>query len=173
MVPTTLGNRRSKWLEGRGTMKGICTKVFVAKAKKPNSGLRKCAYVRLKNDRVVKCYIPGIGHNLQVHSVVMARGGRKKDVIGCNYTLIRGAYDLLPVKGRLTRRSKYGAPKPNKESKRRRMHHLTTQRDRRLYFYKTGLELPQDTALPREPPHIIRSNPPPTYKHHNRKKKEK
>mmetsp|Transcript_11818 Transcript_11818/g.26819 ORF Transcript_11818/g.26819 Transcript_11818/m.26819 type:complete len:276 (-) Transcript_11818:42-869(-) len=174
-VPVTKGNTRRKWLEGRGTTKGICTKVYIAKARKPNSGNRKVAYVRLKNDRVVKCYIPGIGHNLQVHSVVMVKGGRHKDVIGCNYTLVRGAYDLLPVKGRGTRRSKYGAPKPNREPKRKRFQHLMTQRDRRLYFYKTGVEIPaeKDMKQLREPRQIIRSNPPPTYMHKNRKRKQK
>jgi len=99
-VPRWKFNRRSKWLEGAPMRKGVCTKVYTTAPRKPNSGLRKVCYVRLSTGRVVKAYIPGIGHNLQAHSVVMVRGGRKKDVVGCNYTCMRGLYDLLPVKNK-------------------------------------------------------------------------
>ena len=76
-------------------MKGVCTKVYIKSPKKPNSANRKVARVRLENKRVVLCYIPGIGHNLQVHSVVYVRGGRTKDLIGCNYKLVRGVFDFV------------------------------------------------------------------------------
>jgi small subunit ribosomal protein S12 len=82
--------------------------------KKPNSALRKYARVRLSNGMVVTCYIPGIGHNLQEHSVVMIRGGRVKDLIGVRYHIIRGTLDTAGVKDRKQARSKYGAKRPKK-----------------------------------------------------------
>lgn len=170
-VPRWQFNRRSKWLEGVGCRKGVCTKVYVTAPKKPNSGLRKVAYVRLSNGRIVKTYIPGIGHNLQVHSVVMVRGGRKRDVVGCNYVAMRGKYDLLPVKNRKSSRSKYGVTRGNIEPKRKRFKSLTTSVDRRLHFYRTGKELgPEDPVKSKV--HVVRNNPPFTYRHvkHKRKK---
>lgn len=168
MVPRWNFNRRKKWLEGTGTKKGICTKVFVKQAKKPNSGLRKVAHVRLSNGREVLTYIPGIGHNLQVHSVVMVRGGRHKDTLGCNYTCIRGLYDLLPVAGRLSSRSKYGAPKPEKQNKWERYQYLTTSIDRRLHFYRTGEELGPNDPVPLKIPYVVKKHPPVTYSHKKR-----
>jgi len=141
-VPQFRFNWRSKWLEGAPCLKGVCTKVYITAPRKPNSGQRKVAYVRLSNGRIVKCYIPGIGHNLQVHSVVMVRGGRRRDIIGCNYTLMRGHYDLLPVKGRKSSRSKYGVARPNIEPKHKRVREVFTEMDRRMYRYRTGLTIP-------------------------------
>lgn len=172
MVPRFKFNWRSKWLEGAPSRKGVCTKVMVRAPKKPNSGLRKVAYVRLSNGRVVMVYIPGIGHNLQVHSVVMVRGGRKRDVIGCNYTAMRGQYDLLPVKNRLRARSKYGVTRPNKEPKHKRYSSLTTSVDRRLHFYKTGEQLGPDEDVPKAIPYIVRNTPPITYRHSAKQKKK-
>jgi ribosomal protein S12 len=142
---------RSKWLEGLGHMKGICVKVKVVAPRKPNSGLRKVARVRLANGRIVLAYIPGIGHNLQTHSVVLVRGGRTPDVIGCNYKIVRGAYDCLPVKNRLTARSKYGVKRPEKLSRggHKEFDHLTTSRDRKKWFLETGQYLPPGTAVPK------------------------
>ena len=91
--------------------KGVCTKVYTKTPKKPNSAIRKVARVKLTNKKEFIAYIPGEGHNLQEHSVVLIRGGRVKDLPGVRYHLIRGKYDLQPVKNRLQRRSKYGAKK--------------------------------------------------------------
>lgn len=99
-------------LEGCPFVKGVCTKIFTTKPKKPNSAIRKMARVRLTNGRTVTAYIPGEGHNLQEHSVVLIRGGRVQDVPGVRYTLVRGALDFGGVVGRTTSRSKYGAKKP-------------------------------------------------------------
>ena len=99
-------------LEGCPFVKGVCTKIFTTKPKKPNSAIRKMARVRLTNGRTVTAYIPGEGHNLQEHSVVLMRGGRVQDVPGVRYTLVRGALDFGGVVGRTTSRSKYGAKKP-------------------------------------------------------------
>ncbi|CAE7788360.1 mrps12 [Symbiodinium sp. CCMP2592] len=150
MIPNWRFNAKSKWLEGAGNRKGVCTKVFVQFPRKPNSGLRKVAYVRLSNGRVVKAYIPGIGHNLQVHSVVMVRGGKRKDVPGCNYTCMRGLYDLLPVKNRKSSRSRYGVKRPQYEPKRSRFKTITTDVDRRLHFYRTGVEVGPDEDVPKD-----------------------
>ena len=139
---------RSKWLEGQGHMKGICTKVKVVAPRKPNSGLRKVARVRLANGRIVLTYIPGIGHNLQTHSVVLVRGGRTPDVIGCNYKIVRGAYDCLPVKNRLTARSKYGVKRPEKPERAKVFDYLTTTRDRKRWLLETGEYLPPGTPVP-------------------------
>ena len=94
--------------------RGVCTRVGTMTPKKPNSALRKYARVRLRNGMEVTCYIPGIGHNLQEHSVVLIRGGRVKDLIGVRYHIIRGTLDTAGVKDRKQGRSKYGAKKPKK-----------------------------------------------------------
>ncbi len=92
--------------------RGVCTRVGTRTPKKPNSALRKFARVRLSNGREVDTYIPGEGHNLQEHSVVLVRGGRVKDLIGVRYHIIRGALDTQGVQNRKQGRSKYGAKKP-------------------------------------------------------------
>ena len=92
--------------------RGVCTAVRTSTPKKPNSALRKIARVRLTNGYEVTAYIPGIGHSLQEHSVVMIRGGRVKDLPGVRYHLVRGALDAAGVDGRRQRRSKYGAKRP-------------------------------------------------------------
>ena len=93
-------------------MRGVCTRVGTKTPKKPNSALRKYARVRLSNGREVDTYIPGEGHNLQEHSVVLIRGGRVKDLIGVRYHVIRGALDTQGVNDRKQGRSKYGTKKP-------------------------------------------------------------
>jgi small subunit ribosomal protein S12 len=92
--------------------RGVCTRVYTTTPKKPNSALRKVAKVRLTNHMEVVTYIPGEGHNLQEHSVVMIRGGRVKDLPGVRYHIIRGTLDTQGVKDRRQRRSKYGAKRP-------------------------------------------------------------
>ncbi|HUY68067.1 MAG TPA: 30S ribosomal protein S12 [Alphaproteobacteria bacterium] len=92
--------------------RGVCTRVYTTTPKKPNSALRKVARVRLTNGHEVISYIPGEGHNLQEHSVVMIRGGRVKDLPGVRYHIIRGVLDTQGVKDRKQRRSKYGAKRP-------------------------------------------------------------
>lgn len=92
--------------------RGVCTRVYTTTPKKPNSALRKVARVRLTNRMEVTAYIPGEGHNLQEHSIVMIRGGRVKDVPGIRYHVIRGTLDCQGVDGRKKARSKYGAKKP-------------------------------------------------------------
>lgn len=92
--------------------RGVCTRVYTTTPKKPNSALRKVAKVRLTNKQEAICYIPGEGHNLQEHSVVMIRGGRVKDLPGVRYHIIRGTLDTQGVKDRKQRRSKYGAKRP-------------------------------------------------------------
>ena len=94
--------------------RGVCTRVYTTTPKKPNSALRKVARVRLSNSYEVTSYIPGIGHNLQEHSVVLIRGGRVKDLPGVRYHVIRGTLDTAGVKDRMQARSKYGAKKPKK-----------------------------------------------------------
>lgn len=94
--------------------RGVCTRVGTKTPKKPNSALRKYARVRLSNGKEVDTYIPGIGHNLQEHSVVLIRGGRVKDLIGVRYHIIRGTLDTAGVKDRMQGRSKYGAKRPKK-----------------------------------------------------------
>jgi small subunit ribosomal protein S12 len=98
-------------LEGNPQAKGVCLSVTQVTPKKPNSALRKYARVRLSNGKEVDTYIPGIGHNLQEHSVVLIRGGRVKDLIGVRYHIIRGTLDTAGVKDRKQGRSKYGAKK--------------------------------------------------------------
>ena len=92
--------------------RGVCTAVRTATPKKPNSALRKIARVRLTNGHEVTAYIPGVGHSLQEHSVVMIRGGRVKDLPGVRYHIIRGTLDTQGVSGRMQARSKYGAKRP-------------------------------------------------------------
>ena len=92
--------------------RGVCTAVRTSTPKKPNSALRKIARVRLTNGYEVTAYIPGVGHNLQEHSVVMIRGGRVKDLPGVRYHIIRGSLDTQGVEGRMQSRSKYGAKRP-------------------------------------------------------------
>ena len=94
--------------------RGVCTVVKTTTPKKPNSALRKVARVRLTNTQEVTAYIPGIGHNLQEHSVVLIRGGRVKDLPGVRYHIIRGTLDTAGVKDRMQGRSRYGAKKPKK-----------------------------------------------------------
>ena len=89
----------------------VCTRVYTTTPKKPNSALRKVARVRLTNGKEVTVYIPGVGHNLQEHSIVLVRGGRVKDLPGVRYKIIRGALDTQGVKGRQQARSRYGAKK--------------------------------------------------------------
>jgi len=92
--------------------RGVCTAVRTSTPKKPNSALRKIARIRLTNGYEVTAYIPGVGHNLQEHSVVMIRGGRVKDLPGVRYHIVRGSLDTQGVEGRLQARSKYGAKRP-------------------------------------------------------------
>ncbi|KAF2829417.1 30S ribosomal protein S12 [Ophiobolus disseminans] len=103
---------RSPQLKNRPELKGVCLKVGTTKPKKPNSGERKIARVRLSTGKVITAYIPGEGHNVQQHSVVMVRGGRAQDCPGVKYHLVRGALDLGGVGNRITSRSKYGTKKP-------------------------------------------------------------
>jgi small subunit ribosomal protein S12 len=99
-------------LKGAPQKRGVCTRVYTSTPKKPNSALRKVARVRLTTGIEVTAYIPGIGHNLQEHSVVLVRGGRVKDLPGVRYHIVRGTLDTLGVDDRKQGRSKYGAKKP-------------------------------------------------------------
>ena len=99
-------------LKGAPQKRGVCTRVYTSTPKKPNSALRKVARVRLTTGIEVTAYIPGIGHNLQEHSVVLVRGGRVKDLPGVRYHIVRGTLDTLGVEGRKKGRSKYGSKKP-------------------------------------------------------------
>lgn len=101
-------------LQGCPQRRGVCTRVYTTTPKKPNSALRKVCRVRLTNGYEVSSYIGGEGHNLQEHSVVLIRGGRVKDLPGVRYHTVRGTLDAAGVKGRLQRRSKYGAKRPKK-----------------------------------------------------------
>ena len=103
---------KSPALDSCPQKRGVCTRVMTMTPKKPNSALRKVARVRLSNGKEVNAYIPGIGHNLQEHSVVLVRGGRVKDLPGVRYHVIRGTKDTLGVEERKKSRSKYGAKKP-------------------------------------------------------------
>ena len=102
-------------LKGSPQKRGVCTVVKTTTPKKPNSALRKIAKVRLTNGYEVLAYIPGVGHNLQEHSVVLIRGGRVKDLPGVRYHIVRGALDCAGVANRLQGRSKYGAKRPKKK----------------------------------------------------------
>mgnify|MGYP001394820944 FL=1 len=99
-------------LKGAPQKRGVCTRVYTSTPKKPNSALRKVARVRLTTGSEVTAYIPGVGHNLQEHSVVLVRGGRVKDLPGVRYHIVRGTLDTLGVDDRRKSRSKYGAKKP-------------------------------------------------------------
>jgi small subunit ribosomal protein S12 len=99
-------------LKGSPQKRGVCIRVYTSTPKKPNSALRKVARVRLTNGLEVTTYIPGMGHNLQEHSVVLIRGGRVKDLPGVRYHIIRGTLDSVGVEDRKQGRSKYGAKKP-------------------------------------------------------------
>ncbi len=101
-------------LEANPQKRGVCVRVYTVNPKKPNSAIRKVAKVRLSNGREVVAYIPGEGHNLQEHSVVLVRGGRVKDLPGVKYHIIRGKYDAGGVEGRKNSRSLYGTKKPKK-----------------------------------------------------------
>ena len=103
---------KSPSLQSCPQRRGICTRVYTTTPKKPNSALRKVARVRLTTGIEVTAYIPGIGHNLQEHSVVLVRGGRVKDLPGVRYHIVRGSLDTAGVKGRLQGRSKYGVKRP-------------------------------------------------------------
>ena len=107
-------NKRSKApaLKGSPLRRGVCVRVYTTTPKKPNSALRKVARVRLTSKIEVSAYIPGVGHNLQEHSVVLVRGGRVKDLPGVRYHIVRGAFDTAGVEGRMQARSKYGAKCP-------------------------------------------------------------
>ena len=102
-------------LQHNSQKRGVCTAVRTATPKKPNSALRKIARVRLTNGYEVTAYIPGVGHSLQEHSVVMIRGGRVKDLPGVRYHIIRGTLDAQGVQGRMQSRSKYGAKRPKQK----------------------------------------------------------
>ena len=109
----TMNNLRKQMTKHNSPQKrGVCTAVRTVTPKKPNSALRKVARVRLTNGMEVACYIPGIGHNLQEHSVVLIRGGRVKDLPGVRYHIVRGTLDTAGVTGRMQARSKYGAKRP-------------------------------------------------------------
>ena len=99
-------------LKGSPQRRGVCTRVYTTTPKKPNSALRKVARVKLTNQIEVTSYIPGVGHNLQEHSVVLIRGGRVKDLPGVRYHIVRGTLDAAGVKDRKQSRSKYGAKRP-------------------------------------------------------------
>jgi small subunit ribosomal protein S12 len=103
---------KSPALQSNPQLRGVCTRVFTVTPKKPNSALRKVARVKLSNGVEITAYIPGEGHNLQEHSMVLVRGGRVKDLPGCKYHIIRGALDAAGVEGRKQSRSKYGAKRP-------------------------------------------------------------
>ena len=145
---------KTKWLEGRSHAKGVVTKVFIANPVKPNSAQRRCARVKLSSGRVVLAYIPGIGHNLQVHSLVLLRGGRTRDLIGARYKVVRGVLDCLPVKSRLSSLSKYGV-KRSREAKTQlkakfleSFHLPSSNLERQRFFSMTGIYVAPGEQLP-------------------------
>jgi len=107
---------KSPALEGSPQKRGVCLRVYTTTPKKPNSALRKVARVRLSNGKVVSAYIPGEGHTLQEHSIVLVRGGRVKDLPGVRYHIVRGVYDSTGVEDRKKSRSCYGTKKPKSSS---------------------------------------------------------
>lgn len=111
-------------LEGNPQKRGVCIRVYTTTPKKPNSALRKVAKVRLSNGREIIAYIPGEGHNLQEHSVVLVRGGRVKDLPGVKYHIVRGVYDAAGVEKRRNSRSKYGTKRPKEAKKWEEEEHL-------------------------------------------------
>ena len=104
--------KKTPALQQNPARRGVCIRVYTTTPKKPNSALRKVARVRLTNGMEITAYIPGIGHNLQEHSIVLVRGGRVKDLPGVRYKIIRGTLDTSGVDGRKQSRSRYGAKKP-------------------------------------------------------------
>ncbi|MFH1413073.1 MAG: 30S ribosomal protein S12 [bacterium] len=114
VVNDTLHRKRKIIDDGAPFKRGVCLKVTTTTPKKPNSALRKIARVRLSNGMEVTAYIPGMGHNLQEHSIVMLKGGRTKDLPGVRYKIVRGVYDSQGVEARRNSRSKYGTKKPKK-----------------------------------------------------------
>jgi small subunit ribosomal protein S12 len=106
-----IGKTKTPALKGSPQRRGVCTRVYTTTPKKPNSALRKVARVRLTSGIEVTAYIPGVGHNLQEHSIVLVRGGRVKDLPGVRYKIIRGSLDTQGVRGRKQSRSRYGAKK--------------------------------------------------------------
>ena len=108
----TIKKSSSRALENRPQKRGVCTRVYTTTPKKPNSALRKVARVRLTNGIEATAYIPGEGHNLQEHSIVLIEGGRVKDLPGVRYHIVRGSLDTAGVNDRKTSRSRYGAKKP-------------------------------------------------------------
>jgi len=108
------GKSKAPALLGSPLKRGVCTRVYTTTPKKPNSALRKVAKVRLTGGAEIIAYIPGIGHNLQEHSVVLVRGGRVKDLPGVRYHIVRGPFDTTGVENRNQSRSKYGTKKPKK-----------------------------------------------------------
>ena len=111
-----VSKEKTPGLKGSPQRRGVCTRVYTVTPKKPNSALRKVCRVRLSTGSEVTAYIPGEGHNLQEHSIVLVRGGRVKDLPGVRYHIVRGALDTAGVEGRLQRRSKYGAKKAKAKS---------------------------------------------------------
>lgn len=110
----TLHRRKKELAKGAPFKQGVCLKVTTTTPRKPNSALRKIARVRLSNGMEVTAYIPGMGHNLQEHSIVMLKGGGPKDLAGVSYSVVRGVYDAQGVEGRKQSRSRYGAKKEKK-----------------------------------------------------------
>ena len=116
LVSNTVKRTKRELPKGAAFKRGVCVKVTTTTPKKPNSALRKIARVRLSNGMEVTAYIPGEGHNLQEHSIVLIRGGRVKDLPGVRYHIVRGVYDTTGVEGRRQGRSLYGAKRPKKTS---------------------------------------------------------
>ena len=112
----TVWKTKAPALESSPQKRGVCTRVYTTTPKKPNSALRKVARVKLSNGMEVTSYIPGVGHNLQEHSIVLVRGGRVKDLPGVRYHIVRGALDTAGVTDRKQGRSKYGAKRPKAAS---------------------------------------------------------
>ena len=108
----TIDKSKSPALDSCPQRRGVCTRVYTTTPKKPNSAMRKVARVRLTNGKEVNAYIPGEGHNLQEHSLVLVRGGRVKDLPGVRYHIVRGTLDTTDIANHLQRRSKYGAKRP-------------------------------------------------------------
>ena len=113
----TLHRKRTELSRGAGFKRGVCVKVKTMTPKKPNSALRKVARVRLSNGMEVNAYIPGEGHNLQEHSIVLIRGGRVKDLPGVRYHIVRGVYDTQGISSRRRSRSMYGSKRPKEGKK--------------------------------------------------------
>ena len=104
--------KKTRALQGNPLRRGVCIRVYTSTPKKPNSALRKVARVRLTNGAEITAYIPGVGHNLQEHSIVLVRGGRVRDLPGVRYKIVRGTLDTAGVEDRRSSRSRYGAKKP-------------------------------------------------------------